>query len=88
MEQILACCHHLGYKTLGGAEMRYAVYDHNGWPLAMLGFPAASWKSAPHDNFAGGVKRALPLLTFPSGMTETTLGLIFRHPHECGNLLH
>ena len=33
--------HYLGYKTLVGAQMRSAVHDHNGWPLAMLGFATA-----------------------------------------------
>ena len=39
------------YKTLVGAQMRYAVHDRDGWPLAMLGFSTAAWKLAPRDNF-------------------------------------
>ena len=45
--------HDLGYKTLVGAQMRYAVHDRNGWPLAMLGFSSAAWKLAPRDRFIG-----------------------------------
>ena len=30
------------YRTLFGAQMRYAVHDRNGWPLAMLGFSTAA----------------------------------------------
>ena len=45
--------HYLGYKTLVGAQMRYAVRDRNGWPIAMLGFSTAAWKLAPRDNFIG-----------------------------------
>ena len=35
------------------AQMRYAVHDRNGWPLAMLGFSTAAWKLAPRDSFIG-----------------------------------
>ena len=35
--EFIARYHYLGYKTLVGAQMRYAVHDHNGWHLAMLG---------------------------------------------------
>ena len=45
--------HYLGYSTLVGAQMRYAVHDRNGWPLAMLGFSTAAWKLAPRDTFIG-----------------------------------
>ena len=41
------------HKTLVGTQMRYAVHDRNGWPLAMLGFSTAAWKLAPRDNFIG-----------------------------------
>ena len=37
--ELVARYHYLGHKTLVGAQMRYAVHDRNGWPLAMLGFP-------------------------------------------------
>ena len=36
--EFIARYHYLGYKTLVGAQMRYAVYDRDGGPLAMLGF--------------------------------------------------
>ena len=49
--------HYLGYKTLVGAQMRYAVHDRNGWPLAMLGFSTAAWKLAPRDNFIGWTRQ-------------------------------
>ena len=40
-------------RPLVGAQMRYAVRDRNGWPVAMLGFSTAAWKLAPRDNFIG-----------------------------------
>ena len=45
--------HYLGYKTLVGAQMRYAVHDRHGAPLAMLGFSTAARKLAPRDSFIG-----------------------------------
>ncbi len=51
--EFVARYHYLGYKTLVGAQMRYAVHDRNGWPLAMLGFSTAAWKLAPRDDFIG-----------------------------------
>ena len=51
--EFVARCHDLGFKTLVGAQMRYAVDDRNGWPLAMLGFSTAAWRLAPRDNFIG-----------------------------------
>ena len=51
--EFVARYHYLGYKTLVGAQMRYAVHDRNGCPLAMLGFSTAAWKLAPRDNFIG-----------------------------------
>ncbi len=51
--EFIARYHYLGYKTLVGAQMRYAVHDRNGWPLAMLGFSTAAWKLAPRDRFIG-----------------------------------
>ena len=51
--EFIARYHYLGYKTLVGAQMRYAVHDRNGWPLAMLGFSTAAWKLAPRDAFIG-----------------------------------
>ena len=49
--EFVARYHYLGYTTLVGAQMRYAVHDRNGWPLAMLGFSTAAWKLAPRDTF-------------------------------------
>ena len=45
--------HYLGYTTLVGAQMRYAVHANDGTPLAMLGFSTAAWKLAPRDEFIG-----------------------------------
>ena len=45
--------HYLGHTTLVGAQMRYAVHDRDGTPLAMLGFSTAAWRLAPRDNFIG-----------------------------------
>ena len=51
--EFVARYHYLGYTTLVGAQMRYAVHDRNGWPVAMLGFSTAAWKLAPRDKFIG-----------------------------------
>ncbi len=51
--EFVARYHYLGYKTLVGAQMRYAVHDRSGWPIAMLGFSTAAWKLAPRDRFIG-----------------------------------
>ena len=51
--EFVARYHYLGYTTLVGAQMRYAVHDRNGWPVAMLGFSTAAWKLAPRDTFIG-----------------------------------
>ena len=51
--EFVARYHYLGYKTLVGAQMRYAVHDRNGAPLVMLGFSTAAWKLAPRDHFIG-----------------------------------
>jgi len=51
--EFVARYHYLGYRTLVGAQMRYAVHDRNGWPLAMLGFSTAAWRLAPRDRFIG-----------------------------------
>ena len=55
--EFVARYHYLGYKTLVGAQMRYAVHDRDGWPLAMLGFSTAAWKLAPRDTFIGWTPR-------------------------------
>lgn len=44
--------HYLGYKTLPGAQLRYFV-KAEGRFLALLGFGAAAWKTAPRDNYIG-----------------------------------
>ena len=44
--------HYLGYKTLPGAQLRYFVKSE-GQILALLGFGAAAWKTAPRDSYIG-----------------------------------
>ena len=44
--------HYLGYKSLPGAQLRYVVRSNN-QVLALLGFGAAAWKTAPRDQFIG-----------------------------------
>ena len=66
--EFVARYHYLGYKTLVGAQMRYAVHDRNGWPIAMLGFSTAAWKLAPRDNYIGWTP-PLRRRTFPSSST-------------------
>ena len=64
--EFVARYHYLGYKTLVGAQMRYAVHDRDGWPVAMLGFSTAAWKLAPRDTFIGWTRhlreKNLPLV--------------------------
>ena len=64
--EFVARHHYLGYKTLVGAQMRYAVHDRNGWPLAMIGFSTAAWALAPRDRFIGWTptlrRKNLPLV--------------------------
>ena len=55
--EFVARYHYLGFKTLVGAQMRYAVHDRNGWPVAMLGFSTAAWKLAPRDSFIGWTRQ-------------------------------
>ena len=45
--------HYLGYKPLPGAQLRYFVQAADGLLLALLGFGAAAWKTAPRDRFVG-----------------------------------
>ena len=45
--------HYLGYKPLPGAQLRYFAHAADGLPLALLGFGAAAWKTAPRDRFIG-----------------------------------
>ena len=45
--------HPLGYKPLPGAQLRYFVHAADGLLLALLGFGAAAWRTAPRDRFVG-----------------------------------
>lgn len=44
--------HYLGYKPLPGAQLRYFARSDEGL-LALFGFGAAAWKTAPRDDFIG-----------------------------------
>jgi len=44
--------HYLGYQPLPGAQLRYFARSQ-GRVLALLGFGAAAWKTAPRDLFIG-----------------------------------
>lgn len=44
--------HYLGYQPLPGAQLRY-IARANDRVLALLGFGAAAWKTAPRDRFIG-----------------------------------
>lgn len=44
--------HYLGYQPLPGAQLRYFARAQEGL-LALLGFGAAAWKTAPRDDFIG-----------------------------------
>ena len=44
--------HDLGFKTLPGAQLRYFI-KAEGRILALLGFGASAWKTAPRDTFIG-----------------------------------
>ena len=55
--EYVARYHYLGYKTLVGAQMRYAVHASDGTPLAMLGFSTAACTIAPRDRFIGWSRR-------------------------------
>ncbi len=61
--------HYLGHTRLVGAQMRYAIHDRNGAPVAMLGFSTAAWKIAPRDTFIGWTseqrQKNLPLVVDP-----------------------
>ncbi len=95
--EFVARYHYLGYKPLVGAQMRYAVHDRNGWPLAMLGFSTAAWKLAPRDRFIGWTPQLreknlplvvdnprfliLPWIEIPN-LGSHTLALVRRHLPE------
>jgi hypothetical protein len=44
--------HYLGYSRLPGAQLRYFVNSPEG-PVALLGFSAAAWATAPRDKHIG-----------------------------------
>lgn len=44
--------HYLGYTALPGAQLRYFVKSGD-QTLALLGFGAAAWKTAPRDEYIG-----------------------------------
>lgn len=44
--------HYLGYRRMGGAQMRFFVRAE-GQVVALLGFSAAAWRVAPRDDFIG-----------------------------------
>lgn len=48
--------HYLGHKTLPGAQLRYFIKSENGTVLALIGFGASAWKTAPRDQFIGWSK--------------------------------
>ena len=68
--EFVARYHYLGYTRLVGAQMRYAVHDRNGRPLAMLGFSTAAWRLAPRDAFIG----------WTSELREKNLPLVVDNP--------
>lgn len=43
---------YLGHKPLPGAQLRYFIYAQNQL-IALLGFGAAAWQTAPRDQFIG-----------------------------------
>jgi hypothetical protein len=48
--------HYLGYQPLPGAQLRYFARSEDGL-LALFGFGAAAWKTAPRDDFIGWTSR-------------------------------
>jgi hypothetical protein len=44
--------HYLGHKLLPGAQLRYIVYSKDNI-IALLGFGAAAWQTAPRDKYIG-----------------------------------
>jgi hypothetical protein len=57
--------HYLGYKPLPGAQLRY-ILSCEAQPIALLGFGAAAWQTAPRDRYIGWSheqrQRNLPLI--------------------------
>ena len=50
--EYIARYHYLGYRVLPGAQLRYFAHAE-GRIVALLGFSAAAWKTAPRDTFIG-----------------------------------
>ena len=75
--EFVARHHYLGHTTLVGAQMRYAVHDRDGGPIAMLGFSTAAWKLPPRDNFIGWTpqlrEKNLPLVVGQSKVPHPAL---------------
>jgi hypothetical protein len=44
--------HYLGHKPLPGAQLRYFIHADK-QPIALLGFGAAAWQTAPRDRYIG-----------------------------------
>ena len=44
--------HYLGHKPLPGAQIRYIFFSEM-QPIALLGFGAAAWQTAPRDQYIG-----------------------------------
>ncbi len=44
--------HYIGYKPLPGAQLRYFIFSGQ-QVVALLGFGAAAWQTAPRDKFIG-----------------------------------
>ena len=57
--------HYLGHKPLPGAQLRYIFFSKE-QPIALLGFGAAAWQTAPRDQYIGWThpqrQRNLPLI--------------------------
>ena len=51
--EFIARYHYLRYKTLVGAQIRYAVHDRGDRPLAMLDFSTATRKFVPRYRLIG-----------------------------------
>ena len=66
--EFVARYHYLGYTTLVGAQMRYAVHDRDGGPIAMLG-SAPPPGSSPRATTSSDGRRSCPKRTSPSWST-------------------
>jgi len=52
MERVHGRYHYLGYTPLPGAQLRYFIYAGE-QIVALTGFSAAAWQTAPRDQFIG-----------------------------------